>query len=240
VAGAQTAQYYEPPREGVYTTFPMRGLMYWNSHSFNLTTKDTTLHAWMNLYFAHDRQKLLETLAITKNISIAAGQAPFTIDNYCAEWVVPKNALLYNLTSHTHKRGRNFTVDMPDGKRIYQSSVYTDPVEQIFDPPMVFDAESDADRTLKYCADFNNGVKKDGSPDLDLVTRLSKMPDRTTCKPVACVAGNVGAACAGADDNAACDSKSGSGDGTCDACEITAGQTTENEMFVLSPSIVRQ
>lgn len=238
VAGAQTAQYYQPPRDGVYTTFPLRGIFYWNSHSFNLTTRDTTLHAWMNLYFAKDRDKELQTLAITKNISIAAGQAPFTVEKYCADWVVPKNALLYNMSSHTHKRGRNFSVDRHDGTRIYQSVIYTDPVEQVFDPPLRFDAESDAERTLTYCADFNNGLKKDGSPDLDLVTKLSTMPDRTTCKPVACVAGKVGEPCGGADDNAACDSTEGKGDGVCDACEITAGQTTENEMFVLSPSIV--
>jgi hypothetical protein len=240
VAGAQTAQYYQPPRDGVYTTFPLRGIFYWNSHSFNLTTKDTTLHAWLNLYYAKDRQKELDTLAITKNIAIAAGQAPFTVETYCADWVVPKNALLYNMSSHTHKRGRNFSVDRHDGTRIYQSVIYTDPVEQVFDPPLRFDAESDADRTLRYCAEFNNGVKKDGSPDLDLVTKLSTMPDRTTCKPVACTAGKVGEACGGAEDNAACDSSDGAGDGLCDACEITAGQTTENEMFVLSPSIVRE
>jgi len=240
VAGAQTAQYYQPPRDGVYTTFPLRGLLYWNSHSFNLTTNDTQLHAWLNLYFATDRQKELDTLAITKHIAIAAGTAPFTQKNYCADWVVPKNALLYNMSSHTHKRGGNFSVDLPDGKRMYQSRIYTDPVEQVFDPPLLFDQEHDADRTLRYCADFNNGVKKDGSPDLDLVTRLSTMPDRTTCKPVACAAGKVGEACGGAEDNAACDSEPGKGDGSCDACTITAGQTTENEMFVLSPSIVRQ
>jgi hypothetical protein len=240
VAGAQTAQYYQPPRDGVYTTFPLRGVLYWNSHSFNLTTRDTTLHAWLNLYFAKDRDKELETLAITKHIAIAAGQAPFTKKTYCADWVVPKNALLYNMSSHTHKRGGNFSVDLHDGTRIYQSAIYTDPVEQVFDPPMRFDSESDEERTLKYCAEFNNGVKKDGSPDLDLVTRLSTMPDRTTCAPIACVAGKVGEPCGGAEDNAACDTAQGKGDGQCDACAITAGQTTENEMFVLSPSIVRE
>jgi hypothetical protein len=55
---------------------------------------------------------------------------------------------------------------------------------------------------------------------------------------VACVAGKVGDPCQGAADNAACDSSPGAGDGWCDACPITAGQTTENEMFALSPSIV--
>ena len=48
-ARAQTAQYYQPPRDGVYSTFPVRGLVYWNSHAFNLTTEATQMHAWVNL-----------------------------------------------------------------------------------------------------------------------------------------------------------------------------------------------
>jgi hypothetical protein len=142
---------------------------------------------------------------------------------------------LYSLSSHTHKRGGNFTVEAPDGMRIYQSAIYSDPVVQLFDPPLSFDSADDAERTLKYCADFNNGVLEDGSPDIERVTRRSKMPDKTTCTPVACVTGKVGAAC---DDDDACDSSPGANDGFCDACKITGGQTTENEMFVLMPQFV--
>ena len=86
---------------------------------------------------------------------------------------------------------------------------------------------------LRYCATYNNGVSEDGSPDPSTVTRLSRMPDRASCVPVACTAGKIGAACSGADDDAACDSSPGAGDGDCDACLITAGVTTENEMFVV-------
>ena len=65
-----------------------------------------------------------------------------------------------------------------------------------------------------------------------LVTRASRMPERTSCVPVACVAGKVTAACKADKD---CDSSPGAGDGDCDACPIVAGQTTENEMFLLTP-----
>jgi hypothetical protein len=61
------------------------------------------------------------------------------------------------------------------------------------------------------------------------------MPDRASCQPVACAAGKVGAACSGKDDNATCDSEPGKGDGLCDACAITSGVTTEDEMFVVMP-----
>jgi len=103
---------------------------------------------------------------------------------------------------------------------------------------MRFDAADDAQRTLKYCAEFNNGVTKDGKPNLDLVTRSSKMPKNSSCEPVACVAGQIGKSCKGKDDKASCDSTPGAGDGFCDACAITSGQTTEDEMFVLNPHIV--
>jgi hypothetical protein len=61
---------------------------------------------------------------------------------------------------------------------------------------------------------------------------------KSTCEPVACVADKVGAACQGAADNAACDSRAGAADGMCDACPITPGQTTEDEIFVLNPHII--
>ena len=90
-----------------------------------------------------------------------------------------------------------------------------------------------AQRTLRYCATFNNGVGSDGAPDVDVVTRASRVAPNTLigrCNPVACVAGQIAAPCASDTD---CDSKPEAGDGWCDACQITGGQATENEQFVL-------
>ncbi len=89
-----------------------------------------------------------------------------------------------------------------------------------------------ADRTLTYCAVYNSGVAPDGSPDVAAVTRLSRKPARSTCKPVACAEGRVGEPCAGKDDDTTCDTSPGEGDGMCDACAITGGQTSDDEMFV--------
>lgn len=238
IASAQTAQYYRAPRAGLYEALPIRGILYMNSHAFNLTSKQAKLHAWTNLLYAKERRHLVQTLAITDKIAIAHGQAPFTKQTHCATWTAPQNSALYTLSSHTHKRGSNFSVFRHDGTQIYQSANYSDPVEKIFEPPIHFDAALPEQRTLKYCADYNNGLTKAGKPDVRLVTRLSTMPDRTTCTPVACATGKVGSPCNGAEDDRACDSAPGASDGSCDACTITAGQTTENEMFVLSPSVV--
>ena len=238
IAAAQTAQQLVPPRDGIFTVFPIRGLIYWNSHAFNLTTEDHKMHAWLNFSFTDDLRLERIALPITDHIYIQAGQAPYTTKRYCADWVAPKGARLLSLSSHTHKRGREFTVQLPDGTEIYRSLRYSDPIDQDYDPPLALDAADPAGRTLHYCATYNNGVHDDGSPDVNLVTRFSTMPDRASCKPVACAAGRIGEPCAGKDDDATCDSSPAAGDGSCDACPITAGVTTENEMFVLTPAYV--
>ena len=238
IAAAQTAQQLVASRDGIFTVFPIRGLVYWNSHAFNLTAEDHQMHAWLNFAYTDDLRFQRIAEPITDALYIQAGQAPFTERRYCAAWVAPRGSRLLSLGSHTHKRGREFTVELPDGTEIYRSLTYSDPLDQDYDPPLAFDSDDPAQRTLRYCATYNNGVHDDGSPDVGLVTRLSTMPDRAQCKPVACVAGRIGAACDGKDDDAACDSAPGAGDGWCDACAITAGVTTENEMFVLSPAYV--
>jgi hypothetical protein len=150
--------------------------------------------------------------------------------------VVPQDYELLRISSHTHKRGKRFTIALPDGTMFYESLLYNDPVTLEMDPPMLFDSPDEAERTLRYCATYNNGVDANGDPDPTTVTRASRMPQSASCQPIACVAGNIGAPCAGEGDDAACDSSPGAGDGWCDACAITAGLTTENEMFVLAPT----
>jgi len=123
---------------------------------------------------------------------------------------------------------------------LYENFLYNDPDRLILDPPLIFDSEEESARTLTYCALYNNGVAADGTPDPETVTRASRMPDSVNiigvpgaCTPVACVAGKIGAACDGADDNGSCDSAPDAGDGLCDACTITGGESTENEMFLV-------
>jgi hypothetical protein len=232
IANTQSPQEYIPPQDGVYWEIPLQGVLMFNSHAFNLTDQDTTLHARVNFYYTADLRRKLVPVNVTDKISIAAGQAPFTRETYCATHVVPRGNSITILTGHTHRHGEHFWVTDPSGAMIYDSFVYNDPLYKRFDPWLTFDSADDADRTLKYCATYNNGVKEDGSPNLDLVTRASRMPEGSSCKPVACVTGKVAGACTV---DADCDSADGAGDGSCDACTITAGVSTENEMFVLMP-----
>jgi len=237
VGGAQQAQAYNVFRDGVFAQLPMKGVLYWNTHAFNLTNEDTRMNGRLNYLFAQNQVYPVNNVFNASRI-FAANAAPYTDQTVCNDQVLPQGTRLFEVTSHTHKRGKHFTVDLPDGSRIYESFVYNDPVRQQFDPPLAFDSPNAADRTLRYCSLYNNGLNADGSPNPEEVTRASRVPASASqtigrCSPIACVAGKIGAACNGSDDDATCDSSPGAGDGDCDACGITGGESTENEMFIL-------
>jgi hypothetical protein len=241
IGGAQQAQQTTEYVPGVFAQIPMKGILYWNSHAFNLTDEGHAMNARLNYWFApvEDQQTPVRGIFNVSRI-FSANAEPFATQTLCYDHVLPQGARLFNLSSHTHKRGKHFTVDLPDGSRIYESFVYNDPVSQDFEPPLAFDSADAKERTLHYCSLYNNGVAEDGSPDPEAVTRLSRLPASVyvpgvpgLCKPKACAAGNIGASCAGPDDDATCDSSPGAGDGDCDACRITGGESTENEMFIL-------
>jgi hypothetical protein len=233
VANTQSPQEYVPPFEGgVYSEIPLKGVLWFNSHAFNLTTEDTVLDARVNFYYAKERKRQMVPTNVVKN-EVPNGLAPFTKKVFCSKAVVPRNYSIAMMTGHTHRHGERFWAKDATGKQIYESFVYNDPIYTHYEPWLEYPQADEASRTIEFCAEFNNGVKKDGSPDPQTVTRKSRMPPpNATCTPVACTAGKVGAACRS---NADCDSAPAKQDGECDACPITSGLTTENEMFVLMP-----
>jgi hypothetical protein len=241
IGGAQEAQAYQELHPGAFSQIPLKGIVYWNSHAFNLTREDFVLNGRLNFIFAREqRYPVVPILDISQVFRPDA--PPYTVATYCHEHVVPQGARVFLLTSHNHKRGKRFWATGPDGTLLYENFLYNDPVKQRFDPPLAFDSPDAAERTVTYCGTFNNGVGEDGEPDPETVTRASRIPesgwtDLGNCTPVACAAGRIGAPCNGADDDATCDSAPGAGDGDCDACPITGGESTENEMFILIGSM---
>ena len=249
VQQAQSTQEFYP---GTYREWPMRGIMLWNSHSFNLTAVDHLLRGRFNLRFAQDRRYPqfeaggFDTLFGIPTL-IAQGAAPYTEQVLCERAILPQGARVTGLTSHTHSRGKHFWYEMPDGRHIYDSYIYNDPLNLFFDEPMAFDDPDPEQRTLTYCSLFRNGVDADGNPVPEEVTRASEIeypvpfdrfgPNLGLCEPTHCV--NEGMYDVECDDgivntsgdDAACDSTPGAGDGICDACRITGGITTGNEMF---------
>ncbi len=221
-----------PP--GVFAEIPLKGYWLWNSHAFNLTTQSTMMHARLNYTYATD-QSLPVTRVFDPSNIFGQSTPPYGSETICQPLTFPRGTRLFNLISHTHKRGKRFWVEMPDGTEIYETLVYNDPTNQYYDPPLAFDAADPAERTITYCAYYENGLLADGSMDPASVKRRSNTPDNAagTCSPVACTAGNVGGACSGPNDHAECDSSPGAGDGECDACVLGGGVSTEDEMFLL-------
>ena len=223
---------------GVFAQLPMKGVIYWNSHAFNLTKTDGVMHVKHNYEFAKDQRYTITSIADFSAI-FRPNAPPYTRESYCNDHVLPRGARLFHLTTHTHKRGKRTWITLPDGTEVYENFSYTDPVQGRWDPPLAFDSPDPAERTLRYCGTYENGLGEGDVPDPSQVTRLSRVSVTAagqvggTCKPVACTAGRVGAACNGAADDATCDSSPGAGDGECDACPITGGESTENEMFNL-------
>jgi len=237
IGGAQKAQATTQFVDGVFAQIPMKGILYWNSHAFNLTDQDTTMHARLNYTFASNPKFPVGSIFDTSHI-FSANAAPYKTQTICNDYVLPQGARLFNLSSHTHKHGKHFTVADPSGATVYESFVYNDPVSQTYNPPLAFDSADPKQRTLHYCSLYNNGVAADGSPDPSTVTRASMVPQSAgntigRCSPVACAAGKVAKPCRGVGDDHACDTAPGANDGFCDACPITGGESTENEMFIL-------
>lgn len=232
LANTQAPQEYIPPIDGVYWEVPLRGVLGFNSHAFNLTEQDTVLHARVNFYFTENLERKLVPVNVIDDLYIAAGQPPFTRKTYCGEYTVPRGDSITVMTFHTHRRGEHSWVNHPSLGMIYENFDYNDPLYKHFDPWLDFDSPDPAERTLEYCATYNNGLTLDDEPDIGLVTRASRMPEGRSCDPVACVAGKIAEPCAEDED---CDTAEGAGDGSCDACPITRGTSTEDEMFVLMP-----
>jgi hypothetical protein len=331
---------------GVYREIPLKGMILWNSHAFNLTDTAGTLDAWLNFEFAAPAEQQTPAEQIFDTDSIFKMRVPaFTTEEVCAIEVLPQNAHLYELSSHGHKRMKRWRTfegaftcqggpkageacspfgpdfDSPDicagapcasmvaprvgdcdgdgtvtidelvravriaagssglaacpdadtngdqtitvddvitcvdaalngvpasaprdaqSSLLYVSLIYNDPVVLHLNPPMVMSSASPGQRSLTYCALYDNGFTNPS----EVKTRATSPPPPIAiggvggpCQtPTNCTAGKVGEPCKGNNDarrNASCDTTAGAGDGVCDACTLTGGVTTEDEMFIL-------
>jgi hypothetical protein len=128
----------------------------------------------------------------------------------------------------------------PEESLLYVSQLYNDPfVMRLGDTPLFFNSPRDDERALTYCALYDNGysdpakVKKQStSPPTP-----NDIPAGGPCAvPSHCTAGKVEEPCSGQsaeERNRSCDSSDGAEDGSCDACPLLGGVTTEDEMFIL-------
>ena len=178
IGGAQKAQDYDKLPEGVYRQVPLHGILYWNSHAFNITDEEHLMNGRINYLFATDTRYRSRSLGRLAGRVIFMPNTPaYEREEVCSTLTMPQGAHLFSLSSHTHQRGESFKIFHPDGSLLYENYFFSDPITRRYDPPLVFDSDDDAARTLRYCAVYNNGVNPDGSPNPETVTRASRLPD---------------------------------------------------------------
>ncbi len=238
MGGAQSPVSDNKLAEGVYSVIPAKGVIIWNSHAFNLSDKPTTVEQYNNFIFAQPDERTYRNRGIfdAKNIFVA-NVPPYEQRTYCSTYTLPKGARLTELNSHAHKRGILWQTWLPPQDSTcgvhnncqpnptipdYVSRVYNDPLQINYDPPLEYDRQNKDKRTVKFCVTYDNGQE---FPDL---LKLNSTSVGTTCVGSAFCAGGPtpGLAC-GSDD-----SMCGDG-GSCDACPVRGGVTTEDEMFIL-------
>jgi cysteine-rich repeat protein len=246
--GAQTpvASTSSPP--GVYAVLPVKGVVVWNSHAFNLTAQPTTNEQWLNLEFGTGALQYLVQPVFDAGGIFDTRVPPFAQQELCRTSTFPRGSRIIELSSHTHKRGVLFRVWGPPitpcvgcqpeaGTPIFTTTDYADPAKVRYEPPLPLDGASEESRTFKFCALYDNGFT-----DPATVKRKSKSPvlslgfcngethyDLDCCSELRCIGALAGKACT-------TDADCGGASKSCDACNLYGGVTTEDEMFILTGS----
>jgi cysteine-rich repeat protein len=95
--------------DGAYRCIPLKGMIWWNSHAFNLTDRDGRLRAWVNFTFARPEDRLYSADGIFDTSAIFKMAVPaFQQQEVCNIHVLPRNANLFELSSHMHSRGKRW------------------------------------------------------------------------------------------------------------------------------------
>ncbi|MDG2305041.1 MAG: hypothetical protein P8R42_10360 [Candidatus Binatia bacterium] len=230
--------------DGVYALHPMAGIIMWNSHAFNLSPFDSTMSQYLNMELAGPLDLLYTAKAIFQANDIfvmgfgSGGIPAFETREYCSTYTPPRYATVFDLGSHTHRTGVHFRIWGPPNSScsaggtcaprgdtpLYQSTDYSDPLA--LDVDMYLPGGSNNRRFL-FCSRYDNGSTP-SSPE------VLRHPNNAGigCVGRSCFnAPNQGNSCSV---DSQCDSSSGAGDGECDACAVTGGFATLNEMFIMT------
>jgi hypothetical protein len=139
-AGTQEASSQQTYPPGVYGELPMKGLLIWNSHAFNLTDESGKIEAWLNFEFAEpeDQQTVARGIFDVQGI-FSMNVPPFAGQEVCNHHLFPPDTRLFELNSHNHKRGKLFRVfngryACDGGPRAGRACAPGEPVAGLADP----------------------------------------------------------------------------------------------------------
>lgn len=104
----ETASEFSLP-DDVYRELPLKGMVRWNSHAFNLTDEAGKLEGWMNLEFPAVGEQRIPAVDINDVTQIfKMNVPPFRTQEVCHIHTFQPNAHVYEISSHMHRRGKRF------------------------------------------------------------------------------------------------------------------------------------
>jgi hypothetical protein len=96
---------------GVYAEAPLKGILVWNSHAFNVTDIPGKLDVWVNLDYAAPDEQRYQLQRFTEIFEQFSLNVPaFQTQEVCAHYEIPPGARLLELSSHNHRRGKRFRI----------------------------------------------------------------------------------------------------------------------------------
>jgi hypothetical protein len=232
---------------GVYAQIPIKGIVLWDSHGFNLTAQDASIEQYNSFWYARpeQRQHLMRGIFSPGKGGISGSLIrvpPYQTQELCALYTLPRYAHLTELSAHAHKRSIEWRTWLPpqpatcpdggckplDSAPDYRSTAYNDRVVLPYEPARVFDQEDEPSRTLLFCSTYDNGKVEPALLKRKslLITGSDCVSSYTKDETLYCVDGDKkGQVCKTTPD-------CGPG-GSCDACQVEWGERTEDEMFFL-------
>lgn len=96
---------------GVYDELPLRGMIMWDSHAFNLSDEAGLLRGWLNFEFAQPDEQISPVRQIFNADKLFATNAPaFGTDEPCNVQVMPPGSRLLEISTHMHRFGKRFRI----------------------------------------------------------------------------------------------------------------------------------
>jgi cysteine-rich repeat protein len=174
-SGSQEPFYQQTLADGVYATAPLRGVIVWNSHAFNLTPEASTMAQYLNLDFAQPADQQYPLQGIFDARWIFAQDVPaFGTEEICATYTIEQGARLFELASHTHVRGVRWrtwappnTPCQPACPAQYTPNTLFNPCVPDPDPDFpICTGPRDADPPLYFSSDYSDPLQLDFDPPL--------------------------------------------------------------------------
>ena len=108
-AGAQQTNATNEFPDGAYRCVPLKGMIMWNSHAFNLTDQPGKLEAWLNFTFAKPEERQHAAQAIFDGSAIFRMSVPACQQQeVCNLHYLANGSQLFELSSHMHQRGKRW------------------------------------------------------------------------------------------------------------------------------------